>query len=458
MVDDKGVQENNNQIHNEEHNHDLKTRRVQIVDEFGNYNSVQYPIPTDGDSVYYKDICPDCSDIGNFSGEIFDLFDSLHTIIEDTTSNNPKTLKVYFKRSIRTNAIGVGCDDADKSFSNIVVKALGSADEVRYTNDTYEDDDTKRTSLLIPTIPLALNGILIEFHTSDAICLSNLIIYKSIDTISQLQGASEITDLTENVKTYKNRLYVQTGTENELGIGRLFYRENGDETTFAVEASRGDYIITVDDSTGFTEGEYLLIRCPNSDNVVKCFENSEVRIVAIDGDDITIDTPLSSDYDIGTEVIGIDVNMSETAGSLAEPVLYRLKPYDTGDMFSIWSIYKVTLNITDNQEADDSKFGGISALTNGCVIRVLDGETGELRNIANIKNNRDFRLFFSNLSYSDKAGGGNYGVNGTWNFINSEFRVRLDGRIGDEIELLVQDDITDLVDFRIRLQGNIFGG
>ena len=86
MVDEHGVQENNNEIHNEEHNHNLQTRRVQIVDEFGNYSTVQYPVPTDGDSVYYKDICPDCSDIGDFSGEVFDLFNDLHTIIENTTN------------------------------------------------------------------------------------------------------------------------------------------------------------------------------------------------------------------------------------------------------------------------------------------------------------------------------------------------------------------------------------
>ena len=60
----------------------------------GNEISVQYPLPCDGDSVYCKDIDIDNSDIGNFSGDVCDLFDSLKSLISNTTSDNPKSIKI----------------------------------------------------------------------------------------------------------------------------------------------------------------------------------------------------------------------------------------------------------------------------------------------------------------------------------------------------------------------------
>ena len=48
-----------------------------IVGESGESISIQNPLPADGDSVYCKDIDVDNSDLGDFSGEICDLFDSL---------------------------------------------------------------------------------------------------------------------------------------------------------------------------------------------------------------------------------------------------------------------------------------------------------------------------------------------------------------------------------------------
>lgn len=166
---------------------------------------VQYPIPTDGDSIYVKDIDVANSDNGGFSGVVTDYFDDLKTVNNDASATNPKIIKIWFNRSIQTHQIGFGCDNLLKTFSNIVIKALGSGEEIRYTKD-LSADSTKRNSYLVPLTPLALNGVIIEFHTADEIGLSNIIIYKSIDVNARVQGIRDDGELGDMPLSNSNRL------------------------------------------------------------------------------------------------------------------------------------------------------------------------------------------------------------------------------------------------------------
>ena len=71
-----------------------------IISPDGDEVSVQHPFPTDGDSIYEKDINVTLSDNGDFSGEIVDLFNDLQSVNVDITSNNTKTIKVWLKRTV----------------------------------------------------------------------------------------------------------------------------------------------------------------------------------------------------------------------------------------------------------------------------------------------------------------------------------------------------------------------
>lgn len=178
----------------------------------------QYPLPTDGDSIYIKDIDVSNSSIGGFSGAVTDFFDSLKSVNNDASTDNPKSIKVWFNRTIQTHAIAFGCDDLTKSFSNIVVKVLGSGEEIRYTVD-QSTDSTKRNSYAIEMPHLFLNGFIVEFHTADEVGLSNVYMAKSTDvhsTISAEQPDGSIIDLTAtasgNLKT--------TDAESGLAIAK----------------------------------------------------------------------------------------------------------------------------------------------------------------------------------------------------------------------------------------------
>lgn len=159
--------------------------------------SVQNPLPTDGDSVYCKDIDLDNSDIGDFvavaetgaEGTICDLFNNIYSILTNTTSDNPKILKIMFKRTIYSHAIGLGCNNIAGGFgSDITIKLLGSSGAVRFTKN-YSGLDSN--SALLEFGPKAFNGIQIEFNNPSQTCISNITIRKAIEGDMTIQGVQD---------------------------------------------------------------------------------------------------------------------------------------------------------------------------------------------------------------------------------------------------------------------------
>lgn len=179
-------------------------REVQIDATEAN---VQYPLSTDGDSIYAKDINVSASDNGNFSGSVLDYFTNLKTINIDSTSDNPKTIKIWFYRTVYSHKIGFGCDDMDKNFgTDITIKLLGSGEEIRYEENFTLSAATN--SYLAEFGPKAFNGVQIEFNTSDEVCLSNLTIQKSIEANSTIHGLKDNGDIGEVGLTNKGQFKV----------------------------------------------------------------------------------------------------------------------------------------------------------------------------------------------------------------------------------------------------------
>lgn len=159
----------------------------------GNPVSVQHPLPTDGDSVYYKDIWPEEStstnwiDVDSVGEEVVYIpFDGLHTRIENTTSDNPKILIVHFRRTINAHQVGIGSYDGG-DFSNVKLELLGSSHAARTVFDDSANN-TKYNSKNYPFEPELFNAVKFSFYTADPVRLSNITIQKSINVSAQLQG------------------------------------------------------------------------------------------------------------------------------------------------------------------------------------------------------------------------------------------------------------------------------
>ena len=178
--------------------------------------TVQNPFPVDGDSVYKKDIWEEESSLGSFSGQITDLFDDLHTQITDSSSDNPKTLFIHFKRTVVSNAIGLG-NTGSGNFSNVKLEIVNSGGI--YT--TVIDESSSATKYTTRTFQLPItagfNALRITFHTADTISLSNCVILKSLGVVSRVQATKPDNTVTDiNATTGGNLKISLEELENQI--------------------------------------------------------------------------------------------------------------------------------------------------------------------------------------------------------------------------------------------------
>ena len=188
---------------------------IELINSDGSHVDVHHPVPTDGDSVYHKDVWDDESDIGDFSGSISDLFDNLHTVIANTTATNPKEILIHFKRTIVTNAIGLGSFTG--SFSNVEIQA-GNSGGIFTTLIDESSSSTLYTSRTFQLpVTSGMNAIKIIFHTTNTISLSNVVVLKSNSVVARLQATKPAGTVTDINATNGGNLKVSV-EEFESGI------------------------------------------------------------------------------------------------------------------------------------------------------------------------------------------------------------------------------------------------
>ena len=158
--------------------------------------SVQNPLPSDGDSIYAKDIDVANSVMDNFSGLVTDPFDEIDTFVEDITANNPKTLTVALHRTTYSSSIGLGCNDLGKTFGDsITVELLGSGGVVRRTVQSIGDPNSR----VIQFDPAAYNAVRFKFNSDTPVAISNITIRKEAQVAARLQGVGR-TGKTNNAR------------------------------------------------------------------------------------------------------------------------------------------------------------------------------------------------------------------------------------------------------------------
>lgn len=224
-----------------------------------------------------------------------------------------------------------------------------------------------------------------------------------------------------------------------------FVHRHTDETTLTVATNIGDTQITIADATGFVVGAYVHLGPATTP-----IEPIHPRITVVAGTIITLDRPLDFTHAIGDLAIVSIVNLvtDSVLATLENPIVYRYLPH-AGE---VEHITRLLLEIIHTAAGADDRFGSIPALVNGVVLRAtVNGQTGTF---TNWKDNGDIKLDMFDVNYSDKVGGGNFGTNGRGSFSRIDTVIRLDPAQNDFIEVLIQDDLEALVDFRIKMQGH----
>lgn len=432
-----------------------EARRVILNNSDGENISVQNPFPTDGDSVYPKDLIIDLSDEGDFiipteptadkTRILSSMVSDVHIEKKNDTINNPKSITLTFKRPILTSSFGID-SGPNGTFSNTKITIFQGQFSQVVTDESL--DNTKHFIRLFDINPIKFSKILIEFYTADEVTLGLIGIFKNLEVASRIEAISELTQTVEPINSFRNALQVDSALVHKQGVNLFFFREDSAETTLAVATTTEDTSITVVDSTGFVIGDKVRLTGTIATG------QSFMVITNIVGNIITLDRPIGSVLPIGNAV---DVVLTDLVvnGSLASPIIFKISP-PTGTTGPLWQLTRLLISITDVTTMDDGKFGGIPALTNGVTLRIIKGD-GTIQNLTNWKTNGDFALDMFDVNYTDKAPAGEYGLRGRWTFTKGQFIVELDGTQGDYLELRVQDDLTDLSSFEIKGQGRLFG-
>ena len=235
---------------------------------------------------------------------------------------------------------------------------------------------------------------------------------------------------------------VTDGDDNNILVSEIFHQHTGVDDTITVAISSGDIVISVADGSKFSVGDFIEI------GHVGSIEQGFPKITIIATNDLTLDRSLDHDHPIGEHIITVLENMNVN-GSLASPSIFIVKPLSN----EVWNIYRLNLHMADGTAMDDGMFGGISALTNGVQLRLND-EDGMLH-LALWKSNADIALDIYDVTYAPKAPAGEFGFRGRWTFKKSNTVIKLDGRLGDKLELLIQDNLTELIEFKVKVQGHV---
>ena len=164
---------------------------------------------------------------------------------------------------------------------------------------------------------------------------------------------------------------------------------------------------------------------------------------------IALDTPLDYAFSAGAICTATTKQMAVDGSSATK--VFHAKP-GAGVK---WDITRMLFFLEGTAAMDNGKFGDIASLTNGIVVRKKDGT---YKNIFNAKNNGDFATRAYDITYDAKAPAGTTAVRVRRTFAGPDkngVTIRLDGDAGDELEILIRDDLTGMVSFNAIAQGHV---
>ncbi len=238
---------------------------------------------------------------------------------------------------------------------------------------------------------------------------------------------------------------VQDQTTQPLDL--FFSKQDGTETVLAENAFKDSSKIVVSDVSGFTVGERVLLL---SDSL-RFYEGT---ILSIDTDSLFLDTPLDNNFYINDDAVPLTIEMNVN-GSVNRQIFKIRGELGTIDIPLEIDITRILIKIICSDPPAFDEFGDIvGGLTKGIVLRRANGATS---NIFNAKTNGELANLMYDLTIYEQTGPlAVNGLAGRMTFAGQD-KHGVAIRLGpdESLELIIQDDLSTLVSFRIIAQGHI---
>lgn len=244
--------------------------------------------------------------------------------------------------------------------------------------------------------------------------------------------------------TADNPVYIEEIQRVQYPINPLMAELTGGFTTLNVDTTLNSYDINVT-SNSWSIGDQLQISGGSTGATTTFYRGT---VLAVTGSILTMDSPLDAVYNSSTAaVFGINTNMA-VDGSVT-PRIFQAGPVGTEiEAF----ISRIIIHCVDGSAGDDSKFCGGNALTRGLLFRYSNGIT---INIWNVKTNGDLIKLAHDLTYSDKVGGGNYGVGARITYAGDDKHGTYLYLYNDTtLEMWVQDDLSGIDELTVTTEGH----
>jgi hypothetical protein len=225
--------------------------------------------------------------------------------------------------------------------------------------------------------------------------------------------------------------------------------------TITTAQAETDNTIILQAGHGVLEGELIEIYSEETLGSGEVFKRFiQVRVVDVATNTIRIGQFIGFALDPANIVFSNRVTDDlNVLGSLASPKRFRMGPPNGFK----WDLTRLMVAMILDSLPDDGLFGNVAQLTNGIFFGFEGDESKNY--LVNIFANAGFRSTAYDVNYATRSvPAGSYGLSVRKTFAGRDkygVAIRLFGETNDEFVMYVQDDLTDLVEFKIKIMGHI---
>jgi hypothetical protein len=264
-------------------------------------------------------------------------------------------------------------------------------------------------------------------------------------------GDVRITDGTDVLKIESNGsmpVTLQDQTSPSV-IAPMSILEETTTTTGAIAV--GAYVIPVTSATGISAGKMLTLFDPTS------IRFTYFIVVSVASLNITVDRPSDFAYPAGSYVDVSEPNLAVNGSTT--PVIAGLRNNagqtpPPGINLSM-DVTRILFNIVATSACNLTTFGNLAKLTNGVVMRRRDGA---YYNIFNVKSNGELReiMYDIDIVETGTPASGQDGVFGRLTF-GGQNKIGVVQRIAinEDVEIIIQDNLSGLTLFQVTAEGHI---